>query len=198
MQASRELAESSDDVYDANPGGANLDLQLRAYGEIAWEIYDDLRDAPAVVAVPASNGTTIAGVYRGFVSLYRRGKTSRIPRMVAGSAWRKNPIVTAWQAGLETCEDLKPQSIRETPVNEPLINWHSIDGDLALDAIRQSGGWAGHVSDKMMLQVSRQIREQQGLSALPASTAGFCALLERHRTEALASDLYVVLITGRK
>ena len=43
-----------------------------------------------------SNGTTLAGIHRGFVSLYRRGRTSRIPRMVAGSAFRKNPIVEAY------------------------------------------------------------------------------------------------------
>ena len=40
------------EVYDANPGGANEALQLTAYGAIAWEIYDTLRDAPAAVAVP--------------------------------------------------------------------------------------------------------------------------------------------------
>ena len=71
-----------------------------------------------------------------------------------------------------TCEDLEPESIRETAVNEPLINWHSIDGDHALAAIRQSGGWAGYVSDKNMTGWPGTIREQQGLNALPASTAG--------------------------
>lgn len=198
VEASRRYSLANEDVYDANPGGSNLDLQLRAYGAIAWEIYDELRDAPAAVAVPVSNGTTLAGVHRGFVSLYRRGKTSRIPRMIAGSAWRKNPIVAAWKAGLSTCEDLEPTKIRETPINEPLINWHSIDGDLALDAIRGSEGWAGQFSDKVMTQTARQLREQQGLSALPASTAGLSALLERHQADPLAGDRYVVLITGRK
>ena len=78
-----------DELYDANPGGANTAIQLKAYGEIAYEIYDELRDAPAAVALPVSNGTTLAGVHRGFVSLYRRGKTSRIPRMIAGSTFAR-------------------------------------------------------------------------------------------------------------
>ena len=95
VEISRERADE-DDVYDANPGGANTALQLRAYGEIAYEIYDELRDAPAAVAVPVSNGTTLAGIHKGFVSLYRRGKTSRIPKMVAGSSFGKNPIVQAY------------------------------------------------------------------------------------------------------
>lgn len=46
---------SSEELYDANPGGVNTPLQIRAYGEIAYEIYDELRDAPAAVAIPVSN-----------------------------------------------------------------------------------------------------------------------------------------------
>ena len=83
VEVSCEHAEKNE-IYDANPGGANTALQIKAYGEIAYEIYDELRDAPAVVAVPVSNGTTLAGIYRGFVSLDRRGKTSRIPHFVGG------------------------------------------------------------------------------------------------------------------
>ncbi|MBN2562923.1 MAG: pyridoxal-phosphate dependent enzyme [Phycisphaerae bacterium] len=197
VEASRKRAKE-DEIYDANPGGANTALQLRAYGEIAYEIYDELRDAPAVVAVPVSNGTTLAGIHRGFVSLYRRGRTSRIPRMIAGSSFGKNPIACAFLKNNFHCEDLAPQRVRETPVNEPLINWHSIDGDLALDAIRSSGGFAGHASDKNMLHFSRLLREREGFSVLPASTAGLIVLLDRHRQQPFPNDRYVVVLTGKK
>lgn len=194
---SRERAER-DELYDANPGGVNTALQLRAYGEIAYEIYDELRDAPAAVAVPVSNGTTLAGIHKGFVSLYRRGKTSRIPRMVAGSSFGKNPIVQAYRKNAPNCEDLLPDKIRETTVNEPLINWSSIDGDHALQSIRASSGWASYISDRNMLRFSRIVREQQGLSVLPAATAGLSALLDRHQSEPLPSDRYVAILTGRR
>jgi threonine synthase len=197
VTASRARAER-EELYDANPGGANTPMQMRAYGEIAYEIYDELRDAPAAVAVPVSNGTTLAGIYRGFQSLYRRGKISHMPRMVAGSSWRKNPIVQAYVKNTPTCEDLDPQLIRETAVNEPLINWHSIDGDLALDAVRETGGWASYASDRAMASYARTIRESEGLSVLPAATAGLIALLDRHRQRTLANDRYVVVVTGRK
>jgi threonine synthase len=186
------------ELYDANPGGANTPIQLRAYGEIAYEIYDELRDAPAAVAVPVSNGTTLAGIYRGFQSLYRRGKTSRVPHIVAGSSFRKNPIVQSFMKGLSTCEDLTPEAIRETPVNEPLINWHSIDGDLALNSVRDSAGWAAYASDRAMTTFARKIRDNEGLSVLPAATAGIAALLERHQRSPLPNDRYVVVLTGRK
>lgn len=197
VTASRERADR-EELYDANPGGANTPIQMRAYGEIAYEVYDELRDAPAAVAVPVSNGTTLAGIYRGFQSLYRRGKISHMPRMVAGSSWRKNPIVQAYLKNTPTCEDLDPQSIRETAVNEPLINWHSIDGDLALDAVRETGGWASYASDRAMASFARAIRESEGLSVLPAATAGLIALLDGHRQRSLTNDRYVVVVTGRR
>ncbi|MFC1591191.1 pyridoxal-phosphate dependent enzyme [Thermodesulfobacteriota bacterium] len=197
VAVSRRCAEE-DEIYDANPGGLNTAMQLKAYGEIAYEIYDELGDAPAVLTVPVSNGTTLAGIYKGFVSLYRRGKTSRMPRFAAGSSFRKNPIVQSFIDNRPSCENLNPVKIRETSVNEPLINWHSIDGDLALDAIRATHGWASHASDKMMLSCSRLLREREGLSVLPASTSSLIALTEQHRRESLPNDRYVVILTGRK
>jgi threonine synthase len=195
--ASQERAEK-DDFYDANPGGVNTTTQLRAYGQIAYEIYDELRDAPAAVALPVSNGTTLAGIYKGFMSLYRRGKTSRIPRMVAGSSAQKNPIVRSWIRNLPHCEDLKPADVRETKVNEPLINWHSIDGELALEAIRTTNGWAANASDKKMLAFSKMIREREGLNVLPASATGLIALLGRHEKDPLPGDRYVAVLTGKR
>ena len=197
VKVSQEMAESKE-YYDANAGGDNTMIQFRAYGEIAYEIYDELRDAPAVVALPVSNGTTLAGIYKGFVSLYRRGKTSKIPRIVAGSSFGKNPIVQAFLKNLSACEDLSPEKIHETAINEPLINWRSIDGDYALEAIRESGGWASYATDKNMMAFSKMLREKEGLSVLPASTAGLISFLDRHKREPLPNDRYVVVLTGRK
>jgi len=197
VDVSREAA-SAEDLYDANPGGDNINLQLKAYGEIAYEIYDELRDAPSILAVPVSNGTTLAGIHKGYVSLYRRGRTSKIPRIIAGSSFRKNPIVQAILLNKKTCEDLIPKKIKESKINEPLINWHSIDGDLALDAVRSTKGWAADATDKEMRQLAKIIQEKEGISVLPASTAGLAALLAQHRTKPLLNDRYVVVLTGRK
>ena len=197
VRVSRLDAEK-EGYYDANPGGANTNLQLKAYGEIAYEIYDELRDAPAALAVPASNGSTLAGIYRGFVSLYNRGKTSRIPRFIAGSSFGMNPIVQAFVKNTPRCADLKPERIRNTAINEPLVNWRSIDGNYALSIIRQTRGWAAFATDKSMMDYARLIREKEGLNVLPAATAGLIALVDRHRKEPFPGDRYVVILTGRK
>jgi threonine synthase len=184
--------------YDANPGGNNTSLQLRAYAEIANEIYDQLRDAPRIVAVPVSNGTLLAGVYRGFVNLYKRGKTSRVPRMIGASSYNKNPIVRSFKKNFIHCEDLDPGKIRESKVNEPLINWHSFDGEEALHAIRESKGLAFDVSDERMLLHTRMLREKEGLHVLPASTVGLAALITMHQGEPIEPDRFVAILTGKR
>jgi threonine synthase len=184
--------------YDANPGGKNTSLQLKAYGEIAYEIYDELRDAPKVVAVPVSNGTVLAGIYKGFVSLYRRGKTSRVPVMVAGSANRKNPIVEAFLHHKTACEDLLPHRIHETEINEPLISWHAFDGDLSLAALWDTKGWARNVTDKRMLALARLLKDKEGLNVLPAATAGLAALLDAPSPEHVQNDRFVAILTARR
>jgi threonine synthase len=197
VEFSQKLALDNE-YYDANPGGANTHLQLISYAEIAYEIYDALHDAPRIVAAPVSNGTMLAGIYRGFLTLYKRGKTSRIPRIVAGSSFKKNPIINSYQKGYEYCEDLRPEKIKETKINEALINWHSYDGDVALNAIRSSKGFAKDVSDSKLSYYSRILREKEGLNVLPASTAGLVALLELHKLENFENDRFVAVLTGRK
>ncbi len=183
--------------YDANPGGANTPLQIQAYSEIAYEIYDQLRDAPKICAVPISNGTLLAGIYRGFVTLYKRGKTSRIPFMLGASSVGKNPIVYSFNKGLSQCVDLKPESIKETVMNEPLVNWHSFDGEEALYAIRQSGGSAYNVNDQEMKITAKYLMAKESKNILPASTAGLIGLLKQHEQLSFAPDRYVAILTAK-
>lgn len=183
--------------YDANPGGENTPLQIAAYSQIAYEIYEDLRDAPRICAAPVSNGTLFAGIYRGFVSLYKRGKTSRIPMMIASSSSYKNPIVVSHNLGLDHCRDLDPTKIKETEINEPLINWHSFDGEEALYALRQTNGLAYNISDRRMREMTSFLQKKEGLRILPASTSALVAFLKHHETKALEPDRYVVVLTAR-
>ncbi|NNM17324.1 MAG: pyridoxal-phosphate dependent enzyme [Croceitalea sp.] len=193
---SSELAKINE-WYDANPGSINTPLQITAYSQIANEIYEELGDAPKYCAAPVSNGTLFAGIYRGFVSLYKRGKTSRIPKMIAASSTRKNPIVQSFKQGLENCVDLNPESIKETKFNEPLINWHSFDGEEALFAIRQSEGDAFNISDKKMKEMAAYLSKKEGYRILPAATAGLIALLELDEKLDFEPDRFVAVLTAK-
>ena len=178
--------------YNANPGNGNTDLQLRAYSFIADEIVATLGRMPDVVAVPVSNGTLLAGIYQGFVRLEQLGGT---PRMIAASSTDKNPIITSFHAGSRRCEDLRPAQIKETRINEPLINWHSFDGQEALDAVYESKGGAYHISDQKMKRMSAYLSTKEALQVLPASTAGLIALSERSEPE---TTLQVAVLTAKR
>ena len=76
--------------------------------------------------------------------------------------------------------------MRETPVNEPLINWHSIDGDHALARDpRHRRALPSRSRTEHCLAWARRIRESEGLNVLPASTAGLAAFARRHARERL-------------
>lgn len=196
VMESSKLAEKND-WYDANPGGSNTPLQITAYSQLAMEIFDDLGDAPKYCAVPVSNGTLIAGIFRGFVTLYKRGKTSRIPKMIAASSANKNPIVYSFLHGLDHCKDLKPDVIKETKLNEPLINWHSFDGEEALYAIKESNGEAFNISDKKLRDMSIFLNKKEGYKILPAATAGLIALLELNEKMNFEADRFVAVLTAK-
>ncbi len=197
----REEAKSraeQDTLYDANIGGANSSIQLTAYSQIAHEIYDELRDAPAVVAVPVCDGTTLAGIYRGFLNLYRRGKTSRMPRLVAGASFARNPIIQAFSKNLSKCPVLGPVALKEKErARDFNYNWQAVDGDGALDAIRATNGWAEHVSDKSLLTYARMLRELDGLDVVSASCSGLVSLVMKHAKDPLPGDRYVAVLTGK-
>ncbi len=196
VERSTELAKINQ-WYDANPGGPNTPLQISTYSQIAFEIVDELGDAPKYCASPVSNGTLFAGIYRGFVSLYKRGKTSRIPKMIAASSSHQNPIITSFKKGLNHCKDLNPEKIKETKYNEPLINWHSFDGEEALYAIRESGGDAFHISDRKMKEMTAFLMKKESIKILPASTAGLIALLEMNEKLDFESDRFVAVLTAK-
>lgn len=181
--------------YNANPGNGNTDLQIRAYATIAEELIAQLGRMPSAVAVPVSNGTLLAGIFQGFERLRDQGRLPGVPRMIAASSTDKNPIITSFLAGQKRCTDLRPAQIRETKINEPLINWHSFDGQEALDALYASGGSAYHISDQKMKRMSGYLSQKEALQVLPASTAGLIALTEEPETE---QSLRVAVLTAKR
>jgi len=185
--------------FNANPGEEiNTEAAVEGYANIAYEIFRDLGRVPDAVAVPVGNGTTLAGVYHGFKALSDKGKADSIPRMIAASTSLGNPVVRSFLRGQRAIQDLSPLEIKETPVNEPLVNWHSFDGQLALDALCGSGGWAVGVSDGRMNEFSRLMAREEGLLTLPASASALAAVgayISRRDPE--ARDCVAVL-TARK
>lgn len=117
--------------------------------------------------------------------------------MIAASSTHKNPIVESFIHGLSHCKNLNPENIKETRYNEPLINWHSFDGEEALYALHESDGAAFNISDKKMKDMSILLSKKEGLRILPASTAGLIALLEMDEKLNFEHDRFVAILTAK-
>jgi threonine synthase len=183
--------------YDANPGPKNRELNYSAYAQISREIFEELGESPTAVAVPVGNGTTLAGIYYGFRRIDRDGDLNGMPKMIAASTAYGNPIVTSFLKGLGHVLQLPPSEVLETELNEPLVSYRSYDGEDALNAIRETGGYAFPVTDAKMAELSRFVRASEGLEVLPASTSALEALRLFLRVEPHSSK-YVVVLTGGK
>ena len=66
-----------DPPLGSNPYG------VEGYKSIAYEVVEDLGEAPDVVICPTAYGDGIAGVARGFAELQSLGVIAKVPRMVA-------------------------------------------------------------------------------------------------------------------
>jgi threonine synthase len=186
--------------YNGNPGTKeNSKISFEAYESIAYEIFDKLEYAPDAVSISVSNGTCFTGVFRGFRSLFRKGETDKIPVMIAASTTGGNPIISSYIARKRKIKDLKPDSITETSENEPIVNWKSLDGQHALDALWESEGYVSAVSDDILVTFSNLLEKEEGLSVLPASAASVAALSEYVKERATPKDkCFVSVLTSRK
>jgi len=194
---SSEIAEK-ENFYNANPGYPRVkDISFSAYGEISLEIYKVLRRIPDYIFCPVGNGTTLFGIHQGFKKLYKEGKISKLPKIVATSTRKGNPIIKSYKLKSKIILDLSPNEVKESKVNEPLTNWHSYDGQEALDAIYESNGFADYASDTKMINYSKILREEQGLNALPASTSTLAVLSGLKKEDVILKGTYVAIITGR-
>jgi len=182
--------------YDANPGGRCDNTSLRAYSRMAWEIVAELGDAPYAVSVPVGNGTTMVGLYLGFLEVYKEGYATRIPRFIAASTSHANQIVESWLQGRLTPVEVPPGKVRETPVNEPLVAYRSLNAEETLRVLYETRGRAYAFGDEELVEASLLLRVVEGVSSLPASSSALLALREFAREEEPDGAL-VAVITGR-
>ncbi len=178
--------------HDANPGGLGGRLGILGYMSIARELVDRLGGVPEEVYVPVGNGTTLAGIWRGFLELRREGKISRLPRMIGVTTKAGNPVLTSFQRGLSRAEELDPSRIVETEINEPLVNYRAYDGDEALRAILDSGGAVYGYADRELAVAARLFVELSEVRPIPASAS---VLLPGISREPQGEGPWVLVIT---
>lgn len=190
------IAALEEGWYDANPGGINGEIAVEAFSEISSEIYSHLGRAPDAVSVPVGNGTTLSGIYLGFLRLKEEGLIDKVPAMIGATTASGNQIALSLRYEGNGLLEVEPSGVKESEVNEPLVSIRSFDGERAMEAILSTGGGIYEFSDEELVTLSKILLELEGTPALPASASSIGALM-RFSREKDGSGLCVAVVTGR-
>ncbi len=195
VEVSRKKA-SKNGWYNANPGGKNTPISLIAYVDISEEIQDELKKPPESISVAVGNGTTLAGIHLGFRLLWRKNRAEHIPKMLGASSLGNNAIIETLQRNKKEMVELAPGDINETEVNEPLLNWRSLDGQEAVNAIYDTRGMAIGFTDEELLRYQNIIKEKEKIECLPASACALGVLERFTKQKKDKSGTHVIVLTS--
>jgi len=151
----------------------------------AFEIVDDLGDAPDLLCIPVGNAGNITAYWKGFTEYAERGRASRHPRMMGFQAAGAAPIVRGAPVP-------DPQTVASAiRIGNP-ASWQG-----AVAARDESGGAIQAVTDDEILEAQRLLAREDGIFCEPASAAAVAGLLKLAREGAdLRRATVVCVITG--
>ncbi len=151
----------------------------------AFEVCDQLGDAPAVHVLPVGNAGNITAYWKGYSEYRAASQITRLPRMMGFQAAGAAPIVLG-----KIIE--QPQTIATAiRIGNP-ASWSS-----ALKAVEESGGAIDMVTDEEILQAYTLVASTEGVFCEPASAASVAGVAKLHRSKVLREgDTVVCTLTG--
>jgi threonine synthase len=151
----------------------------------AFEIVDELGDAPDYLLLPVGNAGNITAYWKGFREYQAAGRATRLPRMVGAQADGAAPIVH----GVPIAQ---PRTVASAiRIGNP-ASWEG-----ATSARDESGGMIAAVTDTEILSAQIRLAASEGLFAEPASAAPLALLFRLVREGRIQKDATaVVVLTG--
>ncbi|CAN5559833.1 threonine synthase [soil metagenome] len=131
----------------------------------AFEIVDELGDAPDLHLLPVGNAGNISAYWAGYREYFSTGKASRAPAMIGFQAAGAAPI---YHGKIVTEPETVATAIR---IGNP-ASWLQADR-----AVAESGGAIDIVSDEEILAAQRWLASTEGIFIEPASAAPIAGLL---------------------
>jgi threonine synthase len=159
--------------------------RLEGQKTAAFEVVDELGDAPDYLFIPVGNAGNITAYWRGFREYFQAGRSRTLPRMMGFQAEGAAPIVRGAPVA-------NPQTIASAiRIGNP-ASWQG-----AVDARDRSGGVIDAVSDDEILEAYRLLASREGIFGEPASAASLAGLMKQCRQGLdLKGKRVVCVITG--
>jgi threonine synthase len=159
--------------------------RLHGQKTAAFEIVDELGDAPDVHCLPVGNAGNIAAYWLGYREYAADGVSAKTPRMLGFQAAGAAPIVLGYPVP-------DPVTVATAiRIGNP-ASWHLADA-----ARTESGGLIESVTDEQILAAYRLLAEREGVFAEPASAAGVAGLLQASEAgQVPAGSVVVCTLTG--
>jgi threonine synthase len=181
LRLARELA----DAYSVALVNSLNPHRLAGQKTAAFEIVDDLGDAPDVHVLPVGNAGNISAYWMGYREYAASGPATRRPMMWGFQAEGAAPIVRGEPVA-------NPETVASAiRIGNP-ASWH-----LAEEARTESKGLIEAVSDEQILAAQQELSGREGLFVEPASAAGVAGLLKLAQAGRVErGQQIVVTVTG--
>ena len=159
---------------------------------VSYEICEQLGwEVPDLVVVPVGDGNIISGVWKGFCDLHRIGFIDRLPRLLAAQAAGSDAVVRALEG-----DGSIPEVSGET-VADSISVCVPRDGEAAVQAVRQSGGFGVRVTDEQILAAIPELARSAGVFGEPAGVTSLAALKQAvSRGQVKSDEKIVMMVTG--
>jgi threonine synthase len=181
LQLVRALAEKHPVtlVNSINP------YRIQGQKTAAFEIVDDLGNAPEYFFIPVGNAGNITAYWKGFVEYNKSGRAGRTPKMLGFQAAGAAPIVKG--RAVERPKTLAT-AIR---IGNP-ASWKG-----AVAARDESGGLIDSVTDNEIVAAYKLLARKEGVFGEPASAASVAGLIKMVNNGLnLLGKKVVCIITG--
>lgn len=150
----------------------------------AFEICDDLSEAPDYQFMPVGNAGNISAYWKGYKEYRENNVIDHLPKMMGVQAAGAAPIVEG--RVIENPETIAT-AIR---IGNP-ASW-----DKANAALIESQGAIDKVTDEEILEAYRLLSSREGIFAEPASCASLAGLMKYVKTHDLSGKTVVCILTG--
>lgn len=179
------LARSLADTYPVALVNSVNPVRIAGQKTAAFEIVDDLGDAPDLHLLPVGNAGNISAYWRGYDEYAAAGRSTRRPRMWGFQAAGAAPLVLGHSVP-------NPETVATAiRIGAPA------SAELALAALAESGGRIAAVKDSEILAAQRFLAAREGVFVEPASAAGVAGLVAAgKRGEVDAGQQIVITVTG--